>query len=557
MQGFFSESALGSSETALRSGRKRKDSGRIDGYDEQLKLVKRARRAYGQTDFRGLQDRRFVQIPASEIKKHFDAYDFDPIIQIATTTNLNAALGGSISITDNPSDDGAEEDETDLAEWRSYIMVSMAKAGYRTGKAIGFIPWVIIPHSRDVGEPRPLNLDNVDVFVSVNPIGEPMYAFFERSTDPAQHATFFQGMFVGRPILNVYVTTWTAPGSDGTIKSVVATLLKSDDYMDDFKQSARRAIRRLANPLFVTSALPLKYDAQSGGDDVKSLAAAKASAGQQKDQVMRAVTLVEQARGRLDGQGFESVHEAMMVKHRLLRGNAEGPRVDIEHGRVLESQVKPETPQDLVQITIMHMSLILTAFGVPPSMIMSESARGRIASGDDANAATIFRNAQMSLKQDLVQFVSQMYNAIHNPAKLEAYLLRQPLDRQVSDRELAKAVNTVRIIISGTPPETELKELYGIGMLKYSAFRRYVSTMHCIPLSDLHEEPQISVMDLLTGGGETLQGEKQEGEEKMQTKEFKAREKEQGAELQAREKETKMKVSAKPKAKTKAKAKKR
>ena len=105
-----------------------------------------------------------------------------------------------------------------------------------------------MPHSLDKGEPRILNLDNVDTFLCINGLSEPMYAFFEQPSTESMltRGTYFGGSFEGQPIRNVFVTTWNAPSAEGGIRSCVATLLANASFTSTYRKSAQRAeIRRV------------------------------------------------------------------------------------------------------------------------------------------------------------------------------------------------------------------------------------------------------------------------------------------------------------------------
>jgi hypothetical protein len=137
----------------------------------------------------------------------------------------------------------------------------------------------------------------------------------------------------------------------------------------------------------------------------------------------------------------------------------------------------------------------------------------------------VFRNAQMLLKQEFTNLVKQAFNVIHNPSKIEKYLMMQPLYKDIDDKEVARAVNTVQVRIAGTPPESLLRELLTMGVLKPEAYVGYIHIMHNIPMDDLNEKPTMSLTDIMTEGKETLQDQKIKSDEKKQKRELDQREK--------------------------------
>lgn len=540
MNSHFSESANGLS--------KRKRGEEIQGYAVQAALAKKARRAFdSQQAYAGLPDRRFQKMDPAAIQKHLDFFDTDPLVRISVKINLDAALGGSVVITDNSDDGGfTKSSDLELREWRSSTYSSFLESAYRYGCALGWIPWTYVPHAFDKGEPRVLNLSKVDVFQYTNELGEPMYAFFEQpGFDSAMHeGTYFAGSLVGRPILNVFVTTWSAPGPQGQIRSLVSAAMASSEFTNDYRKAALRAELKRADPALITETLPDKpapHETESRGE---MSGAGRGSVDELRNKVSDAMAVMMQAYNSLGPEKFEAIHADLIARFNILTGNTAGSRVDLPTGRKLAKQTMPEGPKDLVNVQLMHQQLLFMLFGVPPSFIQTESARGRVASGDDSNAASVFRNAQKQLKQRFVQITSQAFNAIHNPHKILHYLMSQPFDRRVEPDELQRVTNTAQVVIPGTPPEDYLEKLYTTGMLKYEAYRRYVSTMHAIPDSDLHEQPDLSLLDMLTGGQESLKKMDHEHDTKMQKMQLKGKEKEMEMKMDGEESKTKLQMKA-------------
>lgn len=540
MNSHFSESANG----LTRKRKTKDDDDRVQGFETQAALAKRARRGYGgASSYAGLPDRRFKRMNSVEILRHLTFYDTDPLVRIAAKINLDAALGGSVMIIDK-NDDGDLTDKSnlDLRDWRAFVYAGFLESAYRFGCALGFIPWTYVPHGLDKGEPRVLNLDSVDVFQYTNALGEPMFAFFEQpGLDTAlQEGTYFAGSLVGKPILNVFVTTWNAPGPEGEIRSLVSTIMANAEFTNDYRKAALRAELKRADPAMVTESLPdqpeyPKTDSRSdlvhGSDTLR-------------EKVSDAMGVLMQAQNSLGPERFEAVYADLTARFKILTGNPTGTRVDLPTGRKLAKQVVPEGPKDLVNVELMRQQLTFMAFGVPPSFIQTESARGRISGGDDSNAASVFRNSQKQLKQRFVQLASQAFHAIHNPHKILHYLMAQPFDRHVEDSELQRITNNAEILIPGTPPEDYLEKLYMMGMLRYDAYRRYVSTMHAIPEADLHDTPDLTLLDMVTGGQESLKKMDHEHDLKVQKMQLKGKKDEMERKMDGDEKKTKLQMKA-------------
>lgn len=549
MNTHFSESANGLTERRGRKRNREEDEGKVNGYEEQAELAKKARRGFNaHSSYTGLPDRRFKRMDPEEIKRHLKFYDTDPLVIIASQVNLDAALGGSVMILDDKDDgDLSKKSSFKLREWRAFVYSGFLEAAYRYGCALGFIPWTYVPHTLDKGEPRVLNLDEVEVFTYTNTLGEPMYAFFEKPglEDALTSGTYFAGSFVGRPIKNVFVTTWSAPGSDCEIRSRVAAVMASSDYTASYQRAALRAVLKGADPEMVTETLPDKPEAHVTEHRTQMAGGGSGSAetAELRGKVTDALAMVMQAQNQLGPERFEAVYADLLAHFKITMGSA-GQRVDLPTGRKLAKQVMPIGPKDLVQVKLLHQQLTFLLFGVPPSFIQTESARGRIAGGDDSNSANVFRNAQKQLKQRFVQIASQAFNSIHNPSKILHYLMSQSFTRHVDEQELEQVTNNAEIAIPGTPPEDYLEKIYAMGMLKYEAYRNYVSTMHAIPQSALNETPDLSLLDMITGGQESLKRMDMEQQTKLQKMQLKGKKEEMEMKMDGDEKKTQMQMEA-------------
>lgn len=553
MNAYFSESANGH----YAPGRKYVPGETISGAEEIQRWLDKIRKPYGMGGpYRGLPDKRFILLNENRLTELLKIYDKEPWIRIAAGINMNAALGGSLEISDT----ALPVPREDVKEWRAFHYTSLVEAHYRCGASVGFTPWTVIPNSIDVGEGRVLPFSDMMSWFCRNGAGEPMFAFFRKpDSDDLEgvNSYRFMGNMVGEPIRNVYVTTWEAPDKDGDFNSIVASLSPETKLVKDFRDDASIANARLARPLFVSSHYPNKYDTKSLsgiGLTTDYMPGLRFDAeGEKRQAALAAYLALHREFGTAQAERIIAVESA---QKRAVTGNEEGKKVILDPGQQLESQVLAQAPKDLIPVTMMHQQVVLTSFGVPPSFILSESARGKMASGDDSNAAMMFNNNQMKLKQQICQFLKQVFGVIHTPWKLKIWLMNQPMDINITEEQAERAVNsTVSVVLPGTPPIEFLKQLRKEGMLTYTALRKYVSRMHNIPLADLNEECELSLIDVITEGKESLQAAGLEAQKEMQDTSLEEQKEMQQVDVKAREKETKMKISAKPKTKPKAKAK--
>lgn len=525
------------------------------GQKELAQMVDKARRPYQQGPYQGLPDLRFTLLDEKSMEDHFDMYDMNDWVRIGSNIMLNAALGGSVTITDSFDQGLSEEQAKSLLEWRAFTNVNLCKAAHRYKTSVGFMPWLTIPNSMDIGEAKPLPLKGILSFYAENLIGDPMYAFFEKPGNSFD-APVFMGHIVGKAIRNVYVTTWYKPHSPTKFRTDINAIMPWKKFAEDKKNDASVADARLARPFLVTSWTDFKAQSDLTFNAVPNLATAKGSRKDHSDdeRLSAALQVTLQARHQLGPQGAEEMIARVSSAVRSAKGTEEGPRVALDPGQFLESQTIPVAPKEVSETILLYVETVLTTLGVPPSTVLSESSRGKVASGSDQNAATLFRNSQMALKQDLVQLMTQTHNAIHAHSKIQMYLMHQPWDRHVTVEEVDRAVSTsVKISLPGTPPEDVMAQLYREGILKYSARREYLSRMHAIPLEDLNETPDLTLPELITDYKSSMLDTQLESEDKLQKSGFKEQEKMQMVDVQSKEKLAK----AKPKAKPKSKAKKR
>lgn len=560
------------SETSNWHGKRRRPDDLVDP-NVQARFAQFERRPYSTNQgLLGIPDSRFKPLNMEEIKRKLKLFDTDPLMRIAAKINTDAALGGSIQIVDEEMESGlSDEQKKDLYDWRAYTYSGFLMQAYRYLCAVGFVVWTWIPHPNDVGEPRVVNLES-DIlgFVHVNGINEPMYAFF-RNTDMAtaiERGTRFAGQWVGEPVEYTFVTTWNSPGPMGDLRSLVSTIEASSEFTADYRKAALRAELKRADPAMITEILPDKPDAHSTVTRGK-MSGQNRIQTDTRNRISEAMESLMDARRELGQERFEAMYADVKARVSILMGSDAG-RVDLPSGRKLAKQVMPEGPKDLIGVTLLHQQLLFTLFGIPPSFIQTESARGRISGGDDSNAASVFRNNQKQLKLQLVQLCSQAFNTIHNTRRIRDYLLSKPLTVRVRDEDVATRINRAKITIPGTPPEDYLNQLYKEGFLKYSAYRRAICTMHAFPEEDLNEEPAITLIDLITNGQQTLMELQMKHDAKMQKDQLEAKSSETEMKIESDEKKvdktlktqmavatqkTQQAAKAKSKAKSKSKAK--
>lgn len=119
------------------------------------------------------------------------------------------------------------------------------------------------------------------------------------------------------------------------------------------------------------------------------------------------------------------------------------------------------------------------------------------------NAQAVYNNHLRNLKQQMLTFANLCYKIIHSFEYAEQFLVRTPLTEQVTEEDVEQN-STVEITMPGIPPENILQELYQQGILKYDAYKKYISSNYSIPMEHLEAKAKLSVLDLLNGGKEKL-----------------------------------------------------
>ncbi len=54
----------------------------------------------------------------------------------------------------------------------------------------------------------------------------------------------------------------------------------------------------------------------------------------------------------------------------------------------------------------------------------------------------------------------------------------------------------IEVTFPGVPPEEVLQTMWLQGVLKYEAYKQYLSSMYCIPLTAFHDKMQLTLEDL-------------------------------------------------------------
>ncbi len=104
------------------------------------------------------------------------------------------------------------------------------------------------------------------------------------------------------------------------------------------------------------------------------------------------------------------------------------------------------------------------------------------------------RNAQSSLKQQLIAVATQLFYSIHLKVHLEEYVANtKPEDYNAEDMA---ASAEVQIVLPSIPNEDSLVEWFRNGWLKYDSLVEALSTKHCIPIESFNAKPELSVAEL-------------------------------------------------------------
>ena len=216
----------------------------------------------------------------------------------------------------------------------------------------------------------------------------------------------------------------------------------------------------------------------------------------------RSLTSADRVRARLSQ--LQSVmtneHHQVLGSHLSALANellGDSDRVDLPEERKLTRQLAAEPPTEMVKRRLLFQEHLFEIFGVPPAMLQTESANGKVVL--NSNAVRMYEEHIAGMKQQLIPILQRILRRIFGLRLAARAVLSKPLDVKLT-REQVKSATRIQVSLPGIPPINTLSELYQQGILKYDYYKKYLASIYQMPVEAFEAFPKLSQRDLLDSG---------------------------------------------------------
>jgi hypothetical protein len=157
--------------------------------------------------------------------------------------------------------------------------------------------------------------------------------------------------------------------------------------------------------------------------------------------------------------------------------------VDLPAERKLTRQIPAQSPTDLVKHELQFKESVLLVLGIPPAMIMTESANGKVV--HNTNAEQMHRQHLTGMKQRLMPVLQIVLRYIYNKFLLFRHLATTTLHKHMT---WPSALASQRIVISmpGIPPQ----EVFFLSVINCGYFLFDVGAVRDV----LARPPQVQIL---------------------------------------------------------------
>ncbi len=158
-------------------------------------------------------------------------------------------------------------------------------------------------------------------------------------------------------------------------------------------------------------------------------------------------------------------------------------RIEVPMGQQFVSHVHPESPAEtLVKYATINTETVFNAFGVPLSMVSQKSSLGGQNTMNE-NANVIFQMTIQRIRSQLMILFKHMYDQIF----YEHHVIQYIIDNKGKSEGAAEAAEAV-ISMPGNIDPGVMEILFKEKILKYDAYRNYLSETYALPLANLEED---------------------------------------------------------------------
>jgi hypothetical protein len=357
-------------------------------------------------------------------------------------------------------------------------------------------------------EPRVLDVHQCDIYHKKNILGESMWVVCEAASGPGLPFALIDNPLQPRPIPNVYVFWIQCPDALGQPRSAVLGLCDKLVYLNRLRATALISAERRALPPIVTEHVNNPKEPEANGvpaygneycgptgdgkvDPEKQ--AKKAAVDAYMNRLVRFRNTTTADEQQVFAQYAALVANTMVHEQKMQA--EQGAQIHLPYERKLARQLQSEPPgMELMRLEIHFEQEALLAHGIPPGMIQPESTHGKMVTNE--NAQVIYTQHMKTLKQDLVGPIEVLLRRIFTAPIVLKYAAQNRATRpRVQMQDL-----TITVRMFGIPPYERLLQYYQMGVLKYSALKRSLASIDCIPEEDFETFARLSVKDLLTKG---------------------------------------------------------
>lgn len=402
---------------------------------------------------------------------------FEQESSVTSAIDQQMREAGMSAIASSILDSGEERDRCMSTVW-----CALVRSISRSLWEMGFVALAYFPHPVIGFAPAVVDLTKVEVYYHSNVVGQHSFVYRRKPSYGLAGASPWSGNG-GGPIARalgsgdfgdasgflpgIMTFVWEAP-LRGRISSKIVRCFDRRDEIMRRKRLRDIAEVELSLPSFYTEKDSKPYSEEGVGLDADSVAERMEAASDQLDQINSAIA---RRMSRLPQDGIGPMWKGTGVdamKANLERSAAR--RIDLPEGRKYVAPAMPVIPQGIDEAEAQYQVEVMQEFGIPPSVTIPDKGHGHAASVEAANSRLTM--TQDRLRADMLAILYDLYHALYDEPQLLYYLSATPPWRQSTDG--ARRALSVRILMPGTPPALEMKELYAMGVITPDCYKRHL-----------------------------------------------------------------------------------
>lgn len=455
----------------------------------------------------------FVEVGKDGIQYATTMFETEPLMRIVTDITLSGLLGGGILFSRN-----GRQLMDYATDFYSYEWCNFTRKLVTNLWVYGFAGVVIEPHEEFVGIPRVLDIHQVQVMVRKTLTSETEYIFFDRRVSYPALSQMQHG-FMSVPITGVMVFEMDSPSRFGFIRSKIMQVARERQLVNHILQSESHAASLMSSPALVIQTREAKGQAPEDNElalnplppadlrlaamDVGDITTRMTSASRES---MNQVAFEASIKNSVqywpnfsqavdDEQRTSSMHNPSdpfgVWRAKQAASSDQLPytaRVILHERQQLARQMPSTEPRHLPHLLAEYEQHIGALFGVPRSMF-SGQVGNRVTNPD---TTIMFHTAQRDLKQRIIPILTACFNAIH----ADHLLLESIVSSELIGEQDVKNNARVEILLPGVPPLTDLHDMYHDGILKYEAYKGYITKYYGMSVRDFYDTPKLDLHEL-------------------------------------------------------------